>query len=707
MQILEKMKFGGKNFMQTTRKLLIILMLFLMIFCISGVSASDNADNLTVSQDNIMPMADDEVISSVDEGVVSSADEDIVDEGYMDDEEYPLKEGLNEYSFDIDNKIDNFMYETTFEFGLPDDANSAVNICLGNETYSVDVISGKGKITFNNSELINEDIIGFSYVDEKYPLRAIEIDLTKLNILTRSTDKRMGISYDLVSSSFYFEGESEVLGIKPKDNYEIDYDVNGDLIYVIGDKEFDSIGDVIILIDGEEFYRFSLDDYYLYQEVVGYDYDGTPIYETYEEYGGNFLSISNLGLSYGEHEYQIIYTGNDYYGGSIRNGVFTYDYMRVNFPPEFRPPIDNYQYAWYDVSKIGLRFSPLLTGNIEVLFDNESYLNKSITSSEMYVSFDNNNGLFDMLDVGTHECRIIYSGGNHDDRIINRTFLLDYPFPFNINYESDNSVNYETSFYFDIDDMTRLENGVVTIDLGNKSYRVNLTSDPKNPLFIGNITLSNSEILAADSIIFSVKSPEYPLKKIEMNTNQLNLSVKPQPVLTAKTVTKTYGTTDKLVVYLKDTNGKAISNVNVKVVLNGASKNIKTDSKGKATLALNQAPGKYNAKITYSGAKEVTAKIVVKKATPKITAKAKTFKKSVKTKKYSITLKNNKNKVMKKTKVKLTVNKKTYYATTNSKGVATFKITKLTKKGKYTATVKYGGNKYYNSKTAKPKITIK
>ena len=83
------------------------------------------------------------------------------------------------------------------------------------------------------------------------------------------------------------------------------------------------------------------------------------------------------------------------------------------------------------------------------------------------------------------------------------------------------------------------------------------------------------------------------------------------------------------------------------------------------------------------------------------------FKRTVKTKKYSITLKTNKNKVMNGIKVTLKVNKKTYSAKTNKKGVATFKITKLAKKGKYAATVKFKGNKYYTAKTAKPKITVK
>ena len=57
--------------------------------------------------------------------------------------------------------------------------------------------------------------------------------------------------------------------------------------------------------------------------------------------------------------------------------------------------------------------------------------------------------------------------------------------------------------------------------------------------------------------------------------------------------------------------------------------------------------------------------------------------------------------------VTLKVKGKTYKATTKTNGKATFKITKLTKKGKYTAKVKFEGNRYYSGKTVKPKITIK
>ena len=62
---------------------------------------------------------------------------------------------------------------------------------------------------------------------------------------------------------------------------------------------------------------------------------------------------------------------------------------------------------------------------------------------------------------------------------------------------------------------------------------------------------------------------------------------------------------------------------------------------------------------------------------------------------------------MKSTKVYIKVNKKTYAAKTNSKGVATFKITKLTKKGRYTAIIAYKGNACYNKVAKKAIIGVK
>lgn len=70
-------------------------------------------------------------------------------------------------------------------------------------------------------------------------------------------------------------------------------------------------------------------------------------------------------------------------------------------------------------------------------------------------------------------------------------------------------------------------------------------------------------------------------------------------------------------------------------------------------------------------------------------------------------LKNNFNNPIKKTKLLLKVNGKKYASTTNKNGKATFKIIKLSKKGKYNAKVIFKGNKYYKSSIKNVKIFIK
>ena len=133
----------------------------------------------------------------------------------------------------------------------------------------------------------------------------------------------------------------------------------------------------------------------------------------------------------------------------------------------------------------------------------------------------------------------------------------------------------------------------------------------------------------------------------------------------------------------------------------------RTDANGTASLEITLAAGEHYIFTQYNN--EALAKniITIKKATSKITAKAKSYKASAKTKKYVITLKNKKGKAIKKAKLTLKVNGKTYKATTASNGKAIFKITKLTKKGKFTAKIKFAGNGYYKASSVSKKITIK
>ena len=242
-------------------------------------------------------------------------------------------------------------------------------------------------------------------------------------------------------------------------------------------------------------------------------------------------------------------------------------------------------------------------------------------------------------------------------------------------------------------------NTVATVNVNGKEYIIGIVNGK------GNLTLDdlafgtyniNATFAGEDKYVGSVSNNTI----LEVNKIETQLS--------GDAITVVYNADKYLVISLKDSKGNAIGNVDVTVNLNGA-KTLKTDGNGQVKVSTyHLAPNSYNAKIIFKGnamyegsSKDV--KVAVNKATPKITAKAKTFKRSVKTKKYTVSLN-----VNQKVKVAIKVNKKTYYAYTNTKGVATFKITKLTKKGKYTATVSSIANKCYNkAKSVSVKITVK
>ena len=166
-------------------------------------------------------------------------------------------------------------------------------------------------------------------------------------------------------------------------------------------------------------------------------------------------------------------------------------------------------------------------------------------------------------------------------------------------------------------------------------------------------------------------------------------------------------------IVLKDEKGNVLSGQKVTITFNGKTKVATTDKNGAI---------KYKLAATKTGTKKLTiefkgngvydavaglATIKITKEKTKFTAKKKTFKTKTKTKKYTVTLKDSKKKAIKKVKVTIKVNGKTYKAKTNSKGKATFKITKLNKRGKFTAKIKFAGNKYYKAAQKSVKITVK
>ena len=123
-------------------------------------------------------------------------------------------------------------------------------------------------------------------------------------------------------------------------------------------------------------------------------------------------------------------------------------------------------------------------------------------------------------------------------------------------------------------------------------------------------------------------------------------------------------------------------------------------------------PGTYTLKVTTiadanHNAVTKTVEITVNKAKAQLAASAKAFKTTDKTKAYTVVLKDGKGRIIKNARVYLKVNGITYKATTNAKGIATFKMAKLTKPGNYRATVTFNGNAFYDKATKSVQITVK
>ena len=150
-------------------------------------------------------------------------------------------------------------------------------------------------------------------------------------------------------------------------------------------------------------------------------------------------------------------------------------------------------------------------------------------------------------------------------------------------------------------------------------------------------------------------------------------------------------------VVLKDKDGNVLSKKNVILTYNGKTYNKTTNSKGIVSIKSTGTVAK-TYKLTYKFAGDEYYKassgsvsLKVKMATSLTGAST-----VVKGNKYSVTLKNANGNPLSKRTVSFTINGKTYKKTTNSKGVASLKISLASPKA-YDLKVKYAGSSYYGA----------
>lgn len=156
--------------------------------------------------------------------------------------------------------------------------------------------------------------------------------------------------------------------------------------------------------------------------------------------------------------------------------------------------------------------------------------------------------------------------------------------------------------------------------------------------------------------------------------------------IVSKDLTKFYKQSKQFKVRVYGADGKLAIGKYVKFTVGKNVIRVKTDKKGYATLKFNKKPGKYTVYIKYGDVK-VKSKIVVKTVlvTKNVSKKVK------KTGKFNVKTLNSNGKAVKNKVVKIKFKGKTYKIKSNKKGIATFKIPKNLKVGKYTIKTTYNG----------------
>jgi len=412
--------------------------------------------------------------------------------------------------------------------------------------------------------------------------------------------------------------------------------------------------------------------------------------------GGKFYQITNGGsavvsdLAAGNYDISAVYAGDINFNSQSNTTSAVITKKDVNLTATAEAIVEG------QTAKIIVSTDSNVTGHIFIEINGMNlYEDINGKTATIYV-----NGLI----IGNYTATVTYSGddgyngSNTTVKVsVNSVSSLVDP-KMNLSYISNVKLNDNVTVFVTLPSdvngtVTLLVNGVINTTFTVINGRANVT-------IVG----------VSDKNHYSVY---YPGNGLYLNsTENISLNVILPTSITAADVVCVYNDDANIIATLKDAYGNPVKNVTVTVNFNGV-KNFTTDANGQIKVStLNVAPNKYNATITFDGTSKydkstATVKVTINKANPVLTAKNKKFKRKVKTKKYSVTLKTNKNAPLAGAKLTLKVKKKTFKATTNAKGTATFKIKKITKKGKYKSTVTFAGDAYYNSVSKKVKITVK
>ncbi|WP_458405218.1 Ig-like domain repeat protein [Methanobrevibacter sp.] len=380
----------------------------------------------------------------------------------------------------------------------------------------------------------------------------------------------------------------------------------------------------------------------------------------------NFTAKFKRGVNY----IYIYYYGDEYYSFSTWNTTFSIDATPVLSleTQDLRSDSTGYvRINLTDTNNIPYEYT-----DITIEFNNQTTILKTDENGTVYYPVQ--------LPAGKYSIKATYGNATIIKNITVKTptkITVEIP---PINQDEDLMV-YVTLTDYNNQKIT----GDVIIEINGQYYRVIVTegSGSRN---LGELKAGNYKYNAT-YIGEGLLSPS-------QTTGTFNVALNNYKITGNKNINAYYGANKNYKIQLLN-NNKPVKDAIITIKINKNTVQVKTDSKGYATLKLSLKAGKYTIVSTCKNVK-VSNKIVIK---PTLITKNKKIKKG-KTLTYTAKLLNKNGKKLKNKKITFKINGKKYKAKTNKKGIAKIKVKNL-KKGKYKIKTSYGKLKNTNTITVK------
>lgn len=194
-----------------------------------------------------------------------------------------------------------------------------------------------------------------------------------------------------------------------------------------------------------------------------------------------------------------------------------------------------------------------------------------------------------------------------------------------------------------------------------------------------------------------------------MYSNTFTVNVGHKTVIEAKDILTQYGSGEKLIIALKDSEGNVLKDKSISIRLNGLNHTLFTDGNGNAMLAISMLPGTYSAQIYFMGDEGYlssfnSTKITVNKINTQIIAPSLSATYNV-AKNLIITLKDQSGKALSGERITINLNNKNYNFFTDANGQAKVSVSLPAKR--YVASITFAGNEVYNPSNAAANVIVK